>query len=186
MSHRTQDLPPLTGLPRILRDLRYVEPARQGLAVLLVLVYAWAARPLPLLAVIGLPMALAGRTPDKEWLDHVIGIVNLGNRLTHRPSELSGGQQQRVAVARALVSRPDVVFADEPTGNLDSRSGTEVLAFMRRAVDEHGQTIVMVTHDAGAAAYADRVVFLADGRIVDELTDPTAAAVFDRMKTLGD
>jgi putative ABC transport system ATP-binding protein len=133
-----------------------------------------------------LPLDLAGTKPDPEWLDTIVRTVGLADRLQNRPNQLSGGQQQRVAVARALLARPEIIFADEPTGNLDSRSGTEVLAFMRRAVDEHGQTIIMVTHDAGAAAYADRVVFLADGRIVDELTDPTAAAVFDRLKTLGD
>ncbi|MFM7061549.1 MAG: ABC transporter ATP-binding protein [Actinomycetes bacterium] len=133
-----------------------------------------------------LPLALAGVKPDPEWLDTVVRTVGLSDRLRNRPNQLSGGQQQRVAVARALLARPEIVFADEPTGNLDSRSSTEVLSFMRRAVDDHGQTIIMVTHDASAAAYADRVVFLADGRIVDELRDPTAAAVFDRMKTLGD
>jgi len=135
---------------------------------------------------ITLPSALAGRTPDPDWLDTVITTVGLGDRLRHRPSELSGGQQQRVAVARALASRPAIVFADEPTGNLDSRTGSEILAFMRRAVRELGQTIVMVTHDPGAAAYAGRVVFLADGRIVDELAEPTAESVLDRMKQLGD
>jgi putative ABC transport system ATP-binding protein len=133
-----------------------------------------------------LPLALAGVKPDPEWLDTVVRTVGLSDRLRNRPNQLSGGQQQRVAVARALLARPEIVFADEPTGNLDSRSSNEVLSFMRRAVDDHGQTIIMVTHDASAAAYADRVVFLADGRIVDELRDPTAAAVFDRMKTLGD
>ena len=133
-----------------------------------------------------LPLALAGTKPDPAWLDTVVRTVGLSDRLKNLPSQLSGGQQQRVAVARALLARPEIVFADEPTGNLDSRSGTEVLSFMRSAVDDHGQTIIMVTHDASAAAYADRVVFLADGRIVDELMDPTAAAVFDRMKTLGD
>ena len=133
-----------------------------------------------------LPLALAGTKPDPAWLDTVVRTVGLSDRLKNLPSQLSGGQQQRVAVARALLARPEIVFADEPTGNLDSRSGNEVLSFMRSAVDDHGQTIIMVTHDASAAAYADRVVFLADGRIVDELMDPTAAAVFDRMKTLGD
>jgi putative ABC transport system ATP-binding protein len=126
-------------------------------------------------------MSLAKRKPDKEWFDQVIDIVGLRDRLHHRPGQLSGGQQQRVAVARALLSRPAVIFADEPTGNLDSRSGAEILAFMRTAVRELGQTIVMVTHDPGAAAYADRVVFLADGRIAGELSDPTAAAVVDRL-----
>ncbi len=132
---------------------------------------------------ITLPMDIAGRKPDKEWLDGVISTVGLGDRLHHRPSELSGGQQQRVAVARALVSRPEVVFADEPTGNLDSRSGAEVLTFLQQSVREMGQTIVIVTHDPGAAAYSDRVVFLADGRTVDEMFDPTADAVLDRMKS---
>jgi putative ABC transport system ATP-binding protein len=135
---------------------------------------------------ITLPMDLAGRAPDRAWLDTVIDTVGLRNRLGHRPSELSGGQQQRVAVARALASRPQIVFADEPTGNLDSRSGAEVLGFMRAAVDHFGQTMVMVTHDPNAAAYADRVVFLADGRIVDAMESPTAAAVLDRMKRFGD
>jgi putative ABC transport system ATP-binding protein len=134
---------------------------------------------------ITLPMALAGRKPDPGWVDNVIDTVRLRDRLTHRPSELSGGQQQRVAVARALASRPDVVFADEPTGNLDSKSGTEILGFMSQAVRELTQTIVMVTHDPVAAAYADRVVFLGDGRIVGELADPTAESVIDRMKQLG-
>ncbi|MEA2932264.1 MAG: putative transport system ATP-binding protein, partial [Actinomycetota bacterium] len=134
---------------------------------------------------ITLPMDLAGRKPDQAWLDQVVSTIGLSDRLKHRPSELSGGQQQRVAVARALVSRPAIIFADEPTGNLDSRSGAEILDFMRRAVRELGQTIVMVTHDPGAASYADRVVFLADGRIVDEIVHPTAEAVLDRMKTFG-
>ena len=134
---------------------------------------------------ITLPMDLAHRRPDRAWLDEVIRTVGLGDRLRHRPSQLSGGQQQRVAVARALAGRPKVVFADEPTGNLDSRSGGEILGFMRRAVDDLGQTIVMVTHDPVAAAYSDAVLFLADGRIVDELHRPTAASVLDRMKALG-
>ena len=134
---------------------------------------------------ITLPMALAGRRPDQAWVDHVIDTVGLRTRLEHRPSELSGGQQQRVAVARALASRPEIVFADEPTGNLDSRTGAEILSFMRQAVRELGQTIVMVTHDAVAASYADRALFLADGRIVDDLSDPTADSVFDRMRHLG-
>jgi putative ABC transport system ATP-binding protein len=132
-----------------------------------------------------LPMRLAGRKPDRDWVEHVVETVSLRDRLTHRPSELSGGQQQRVAVARALAGRPHIIFADEPTGNLDSRTGAEILSFMRQAVRELGQTIVMVTHDPVAAAYADRAVFLADGRIVDELVDPTADSVFDRMRTLG-
>ncbi|HEY5165931.1 MAG TPA: ATP-binding cassette domain-containing protein, partial [Acidimicrobiia bacterium] len=135
---------------------------------------------------ITLPMALAGRKPDPAWLDHVIDIVGLRDRMSHRPTELSGGQQQRVAVARALVSRPNVIFADEPTGNLDSRAGAEILSFMRQAVDDLGQTIVMVTHDPIGAGYADRVVFLADGRIVDEMAGPTADSVLDRMKRIGD
>jgi putative ABC transport system ATP-binding protein len=135
---------------------------------------------------ITLPATLAGRKVDREWLDLVVSVVGLADRLRHRPSELSGGQQQRVAVARALAARPKIIFGDEPTGNLDSRAGAEILAFLRRAVDEYDQTIVMVTHDPVAAAYADRVVFLADGRIVDELTAPTANAVLDRMKDLGD
>jgi putative ABC transport system ATP-binding protein len=135
---------------------------------------------------ITLPAALAGRAPDPRWLDQVISTVGMGDRLSHRPSELSGGQQQRVAVARALASRPDIVFADEPTGNLDSRAGNEVLAFLRHAADELGQTVVIVTHDPIAAAYADDVVFLADGRVVDELHHPTAERVLDRIKALGD
>jgi putative ABC transport system ATP-binding protein len=134
---------------------------------------------------ITLPMDLAGRKPDRRWLDAVIDTVGLRFRLKHRPSELSGGQQQRVAVARALAGRPQVTFADEPTGNLDSRSGGEILAFMRRAVDELGQTIVMVTHDPVAAAYADGVVFLADGRTVDRMTAPTAERVLERLKASG-
>jgi putative ABC transport system ATP-binding protein len=135
---------------------------------------------------ITLPPALAGRKPDKEWLDRVIKTVGLADRLNHRPSELSGGQQQRVAVARALASRPQVIFADEPTGNLDSKASGEILGFMRQAVDELGQTIVMVTHDPIAAGYADRVVFLGDGQIVDEMQSPTAEAVIDRVKQLGE
>jgi putative ABC transport system ATP-binding protein len=135
---------------------------------------------------ITLPLALAGRKPDKQWLDRVIKTVGLADRLSHRPSELSGGQQQRVAVARALASRPQVIFADEPTGNLDSKASGEILGFMRQAVDELGQTIVMVTHDPIAAGYADRVVFLADGKIVDEMQSPTAEAVIDRVKRLGE
>jgi putative ABC transport system ATP-binding protein len=134
---------------------------------------------------ITLPLTLAGRKPDPEWFDEVIATVDLGDRLDHRPSELSGGQQQRVAVARALISRPAIVFADEPTGNLDSHSSAEILDFLRRAVDELGQTVAMVTHDPGAAAYADAVVFLADGRIVDRMADPTAERVLDTIKRLG-
>ncbi|BCJ77277.1 ABC transporter ATP-binding protein [Catellatospora sp. IY07-71] len=131
-----------------------------------------------------LPLAIAGRKPDQQWFRTVIDTVGLGDRLGHRPSQLSGGQQQRVACARALVSRPEVIFADEPTGNLDSRSGAEVLGFLRRSVTEYGQTIVMVTHDANAAAYADRVVFLADGQLVAELTEPTPESVLDTLKSL--
>ncbi len=127
-------------------------------------------------------MDIANRRPDAAWLDQVIDTVGLRERLKHRPSELSGGQQQRVACARALASRPEIIFADEPTGNLDSRAGAEVLAFLRRSVDTLGQTIVMVTHDPVAASYADRVVFLADGRIVDELLGPSADSVLDRMR----
>ncbi|NBM15956.1 ABC transporter ATP-binding protein [Streptomyces sp. GC420] len=131
---------------------------------------------------ITLPMDIAGRKPDKEWLARVIDMVGLRDRLGHRPAQLSGGQQQRVAVARALAARPEIIFGDEPTGNLDSRSGAEVLGFLRNSVRELGQTVVMVTHDPVAAAYADRVVFLADGRIVDEMLQPSADKVLDRMK----
>ncbi|WBB99475.1 ABC transporter ATP-binding protein [Solwaraspora sp. WMMA2080] len=131
-----------------------------------------------------LPMAIAGRKPDPAWFDTVIDTVGLRDRLHHRPTQLSGGQQQRVACARALVARPDVVFADEPTGNLDSRAGADVLGFLRNSVRDHQQTIVMVTHDPVAASYSDRVVFLSDGRIVDELQQPTAEAVLDRLKGL--
>jgi len=132
---------------------------------------------------ITLPMDIAGRKPNQEWLDTVISTVGLADRLDHKPNQLSGGQQQRVACARALASRPDIVFADEPTGNLDSVSGAEVLGFLQRSVKEFGQTVVMVTHDPNAAGYADRVVFLADGRIVDEMTEPTSERVLDRMKS---
>jgi putative ABC transport system ATP-binding protein len=132
-----------------------------------------------------LPLSLAGHKPDQAWLDRIIDTVSLRDRLSHRPSELSGGQQQRVAVARALVTRPEIIFADEPTGNLDSRSSAEILGFMQRAVKEFGQTIVMVTHDPISASYSNRVVFLADGRIVDELRDPTADAVLGKMRNLG-
>jgi putative ABC transport system ATP-binding protein len=131
---------------------------------------------------ITLPMDIAGRKPDQAWLDRVIDTVGLRPRLGHRPSELSGGQQQRVACARALASSPEIIFADEPTGNLDSRSGADVLGFLRSSVREMGQTIVMVTHDASAASYADRVLFLADGRVVDQMSDPTAELVLERMK----
>ncbi len=134
---------------------------------------------------ITLPLDLGRDGRDQAWIDTVIDAVNLRDRLGHRPSELSGGQQQRVAVARALASKPHIIFADEPTGNLDSRTGAEILSFMKRAVAELGQTIVMVTHDPVAAAYADRVVFLADGKVVDEMSDPTAERVLDRMKRFG-
>lgn len=133
-----------------------------------------------------LPLDIAGTAVDAEWFDTVVDAVSLRDRLTHRPSELSGGQQQRVAAARALLSRPTIVFADEPSGNLDSKSGAELLDFMRRAVDEFGQTIVMVTHDPNAAAYADRIVFLADGHHVGELLDPTADQIFERLRDMGD
>ncbi len=134
---------------------------------------------------IRLPLMLGNEKGDEAWIQKVIDTVHLQDRLTHRPSELSGGQQQRVAVARALASRPRIIFADEPTGNLDSITGAEILTFMRKAVDELGQTIVMVTHDPVAAAYADRIIFLADGRVVNEMTEPTAARVLDLMKSLG-
>ncbi|OLF05889.1 peptide ABC transporter ATP-binding protein [Actinophytocola xinjiangensis] len=133
---------------------------------------------------ITLPLAIANRKPDPAWFDTVVDAVGLSDRLTHRPSELSGGQQQRVACARALLPKPDVIFADEPTGNLDSRSGNEILGFLSRSVEQFHQTIVMVTHDANAAAYADRVIFLLDGRMVHELHDPDAEAVLDTMKAL--
>ncbi len=133
---------------------------------------------------ITLPLDLAGVTPDRDWIDGVIASVGLGDRLAHRPSELSGGQQQRVAVARALASRPQIVFADEPTGNLDSRAGAEILGFMAAAVRDTGQTVVMVTHDPVAASYADSVVFLADGRVAGHLDDPTAQTVLDALKAL--
>ena len=131
---------------------------------------------------IRLPLDIAGRKPDEAWFREVVQALGLDDRLRHRPQELSGGQQQRVACARALITRPDVVFADEPTGNLDSRAGAEVLAFLQRSAREFGQTVVMVTHDPNAASYADRVVFLADGLLVDEMLDPTAEKVLDRMK----
>ncbi|WP_441245815.1 ABC transporter ATP-binding protein [Kitasatospora sp. McL0602] len=131
---------------------------------------------------ITLPMDIAGRKPDAAWLDQVVETVGLADRLKHRPTQLSGGQQQRVAVARALAARPEIIFGDEPTGNLDSRSGAEVLTFLRRSVDELQQTIVMVTHDPVAASYADRVLFLADGVIVDEMHAPTADSVLERMR----
>ncbi len=135
---------------------------------------------------ITLPMNLAGRRPDQDWFDKVVSAVGLGDRLSHRPNELSGGQQQRVAVSRALAAQPQIIFADEPTGNLDSRTGSEILAFMRQAVDDMGQTIVMVTHDPMAASHADRAVFLVDGTIHGELESPSADRVLDYMKDLGD
>ena len=134
---------------------------------------------------IRLPLMLGNNKCDEAWIQKVIDTVHLQDRLTHRPSELSGGQQQRVAVARALASQPRIIFADEPTGNLDSITGAEILTFMRKAVDDLGQTIVMVTHDPVAAAYADRIIFLADGHIVDEMTEPTADRVLDLMKSIG-
>ncbi len=134
---------------------------------------------------IQLPLSLAKSKPSKEWFDQVIDVLGIKDRLSHKPSELSGGQQQRVAVARALVSKPEIIFADEPTGNLDSKSGAEVLSFMRTAVDSHGQTIVMVTHDAQAASKADRVIFLGDGKIVDEMKRPSAEAILDFLKSIG-
>lgn len=131
-----------------------------------------------------LPLAMAGRKPDQGWFDQIIDVVGLADRLQHRPAQLSGGQQQRVACARALITRPDVIFADEPTGNLDSAASGQVLGLLRDAVDTFGQTVVMVTHDAAAAGFTDRVLFLSDGRIVGELNDPTAAGVLERMKVL--
>ena len=133
-----------------------------------------------------LPLMLGGDSGDASWIDEVVTTVGLKDRLKHRPSELSGGQQQRVAVARAMASRPDIIFADEPTGNLDSKTGAEILDFMRRAVREYGQTIVMVTHDPNAASYADRVIFLGDGRIVDEMSTPSGEQIIDRMKRFGE
>jgi putative ABC transport system ATP-binding protein len=133
---------------------------------------------------ITLPLALAGKRPDQAWVEELVDVLGLADRLRHRPTELSGGQQQRVAVARALVSRPEIVFADEPTGNLDSRAGSALLAFLQHAARDLGQTIVMVTHDAAAAAHADRVAFLADGRVVDDLLRPTAPAILARMADL--
>jgi putative ABC transport system ATP-binding protein len=134
---------------------------------------------------ITLPADLAGVKVERAWFDFLVAQLGIGNRLSHRPSEMSGGQQQRVACARALINRPDLIFADEPTGNLDSRSSAETLAFLRRSVTEHDQSVVMVTHDPHAAAYADRVVFLADGRLVGELVAPTADAVMDQIMGLG-
>jgi putative ABC transport system ATP-binding protein len=132
-----------------------------------------------------LPLSIAGRKPDRDWFNTVISTIGIGDRLTHRPSELSGGQQQRVAAARAMMSQPDIIFADEPSGNLDSTSGAELLSFMRRAVAEMGQTIIMVTHDPVAASFSDRIVFLADGKAVDDMVEPTPDSVLDRMKKLG-
>ena len=134
---------------------------------------------------ITLPTALAGKKVDRAWLDYLVGQLGIGDRLAHRPKELSGGQQQRVACARALISQPDLIFADEPTGNLDSNASADLLAFLRRSVEELGQSIVMVTHDPRGAAYADRVVFLDDGTVVDDLEQPTADSVLERMRTLG-
>jgi putative ABC transport system ATP-binding protein len=134
---------------------------------------------------ITLPIALAGGKADQEWLGYLVEQLGIGDRLTHRPNELSGGQQQRVACARALINKPDLIFADEPTGNLDSNSSADLLAFLRRSVTELGQSIVMVTHDPRGAAYADRVIFLADGTVVSELEQPTADSVLERMRTLG-
>jgi len=133
---------------------------------------------------ITLPLDIAGEEPDKAWFDEVVDTVGIRDRLSHRPAELSGGQQQRVAGARALVSRPEIVFADEPTGNLDSKAGQEILTFLRSAVKDHGQTIVMVTHDASAASFADRIVFLGDGKVVDEMLAPTTDRILDRLKSL--
>jgi putative ABC transport system ATP-binding protein len=133
---------------------------------------------------ITLPLDIAGERPDKAWFDEVVDTVGIRDRLSHRPAELSGGQQQRVAGARALVTRPEIVFADEPTGNLDSKSSQEMLTFLRSAVKDHGQTIVMVTHDASAASFADRIVFLGDGRVVDEMVEPTTERILDRLKLL--
>jgi putative ABC transport system ATP-binding protein len=133
---------------------------------------------------ITLPVDIAGRDVDRAWFDEVVDTIGLRDRLKHRPSELSGGQQQRVAGARAMLSRPEIVFADEPTGNLDSRSGDELLRFLRGAVDDHGQTIVMVTHDAHAAAHADRIVFLVDGRVIDEMIDPSTDRILEHLKAM--
>jgi putative ABC transport system ATP-binding protein len=135
---------------------------------------------------ITLPLTLAGRKPETDWFDTIIATVRLGDRLEHLPSQLSGGQQQRVAVARALITKPEIVFADEPTGNVDSKTGAEILEFLRQAVTELGQTVVMVTHDPNAAGYSDSVLFLADGRIVDHLDEPTSETVLEALKALGD
>ena len=133
---------------------------------------------------ITLPLDLAGTKVDQSWFDSVVETLGVADRLKHRPSELSGGQQQRVAAARAMVSRPELIFADEPSGNLDSKASADLLAFLRSAVKDHAQTIVMVTHDANAAAYADRIVFLADGRVVDSMEDPNPERILDRLKSL--
>lgn len=134
---------------------------------------------------IDLPLSIAGVKPDIDWRKQVVGVLGLGDRETHTPSELSGGQQQRVAAARAMVSQPKIIFADEPSGNLDSKSGNELLSFLRKSVDEYGQSIVMVTHDANAASYADRIIFLDDGKIVDEMKNPTVTKILDKLKKLG-
>ena len=133
-----------------------------------------------------LPLSIAGKRPNSKWFDNLIDVLGLANRLDHLPSEMSGGQQQRVAAARALVSRPDIIFADEPSGNLDSKSGAELLNFLRKAATEYGQAIVMVTHDANAAAYADKVIMLKDGKVVDEISKPTVDKILDKLKKLGD
>ncbi len=132
-----------------------------------------------------LPLTIGGRKPDEDWYGQILDTVGLRDRLKHLPAELSGGEQQRVAAARALISQPEIIFADEPSGNLDSKAGAELLGFMRRAVDEFGQTIVMVTHDPNTASYADRIIFLEDGETVDEMSDPTPGSVLDRLKSLG-
>ena len=134
---------------------------------------------------ITLPLDLAGLKADEEWVDEIVEVVNLKDRLTHKPNELSGGQQQRVAVSRALASKPEIIFADEPTGNLDSKTGTEILEFMQLATKELKQTIVMVTHDPVAASFSDQVIFLADGKVVGDLEDPTADGVLDQMRSIG-
>lgn len=132
-----------------------------------------------------LPLSIGGKKPDEDWYSQILDTVGLRDRLKHLPAELSGGEQQRVAAARALVSRPEIIFADEPSGNLDSKAGAELLGFMRRAVNDFGQTIVMVTHDPNTASYADRIIFLEDGKTVDEMSDPTPGSVLDRLKSLG-
>ena len=134
---------------------------------------------------ITLPIDLSGNAVDTDWVNQVTEVVNLSDRLSHKPNELSGGQQQRVAVSRALASKPNIIFADEPTGNLDSKTGSEILEFMKLATTELDQTIVMVTHDPVAASYSDRVIFLEDGRVVGEIIEPTADSVIDQMRTFG-